>query len=87
MQNLGESHNFCVVFLSCDTRAVLLLSLLLSQVLGIGNRRVGAPLASGLPVVQLPDADVLHFQPSVQGGAGIGVFQQLAINAIFSCVR
>lgn len=61
--------------------------LLLSQVLGISYRRVGAPLASGLPLVQLPDADVLHFQPSVQGGVGIGVSQQLVVYAILSCVR
>lgn len=73
----------CVVSLPCDTWTVLLPS----QVLGIGNRRVGAPLASGLPVVQLPDADVLHFQPSVQGGARIGVVQQLVVYAIFLCAR
>lgn len=38
------------------------------QVLGIGHRRMGATLASCLPVVQLLDADVLHLQPPIQGG-------------------
>lgn len=38
-----------------------------SQILGISHRRMGASLASCLPVVQLLDADVLHLQPPVQG--------------------